>query len=355
MKCPTRRHRFTATPVSAGRVIRPYEIDERYVGVLQHLEPYHHFKYATIPWLHYLCRPDIEYSVFRKYLGYLREEPNRYVACPEQQLASPNVPYKTLVYQIAERGLTLLRDRGFASDTSTSQTAGGKKSKRSRGFAGHRAHSYYHEIIVDLGYYAPLRHLVRTDASLRLVEFAQLRTHVNVPLATRTALDPLLVHLKDASMRFDGTPHVIVRTREDGSRRAVGIPGIQVDRGTETFDLVERHLRHALEYVEERLHERLWAFDNCLIPFLFTKVARQARAMAYLTELRAQCPFILFKTVPDIGLLPHFPNPRHYDPAYRYGDDEWRPPPSIHLFTTPWQRAGCTEFCLNTFKESSSS
>jgi len=71
MKTATRRHRSTAAPVNQARVIRPYEIDERYIEVLQCLEPYHQFKYATIPWLHYLTGPKVEYSVFRKYLGYL--------------------------------------------------------------------------------------------------------------------------------------------------------------------------------------------------------------------------------------------------------------------------------------------
>jgi hypothetical protein len=38
--------------------------------VLRRLEPYHHFKFATIPWLYYLSDFPAEYSVFRKYLGY---------------------------------------------------------------------------------------------------------------------------------------------------------------------------------------------------------------------------------------------------------------------------------------------
>ena len=297
-----------------------------------------------------MCRPDVEYSVFRKYLGYLRQAPNRYIRCPEQQIASPNVPYKTLVYELAERGVSLLRDRGLMSEPN-SLDAAAKKSKRYNAFALHRAHSYYHEIIVDLGYFAPLRHLVRSDMALRLVDFAQLLAHANVPHATRTSRDALLVTLKHGQTRFDGTPHVIIRSRPHGAPLSIGIPGIQVDRGTETFERVEAHVRNAIEYIAERNHERLWGFDNCMIPFLFTSEARKARAIAFVERERGAFPFLIFKTAPDLGLLHHFPKPEHYDPAHRYGDDEPKPPASIHVFTTPWQRAGFPNFCLNTFEE----
>ena len=351
MKEPTRRHRTTSTPVGSSRIIRPYEFDERYLSVLAHLDPERAFKYATIPWLHWLCRPDVEYSVFRKYLGYLRQAPNRYIRCPEQQSASPNVPYKTLVYELAPRGVALLRDRGLIKDRISPLDETDKGAKRRRSPAAHRAHSYYHEIIVDLSYFAPLRHLVRSAPELQLVDFAHLLNHSNVPKSTRDASDPLLVTLKSGQTRFDGTPHLILRRRPRASPLTIGIPGIEVDRGTEVFDRVEAHLRNAIEYIEDRHHERIWGFDNCMIPFLFTSEARKARALAFVERTRGRFPFLLFKTVPDIGLLHYFPKPRHYDPAYRYEEGEPKPPAAIHVFTTPWQRAGFPDFSLNTFED----
>lgn len=87
--------------------------------------------------------------------------------------------------------------------------------RRNRAFAYHRAHSYYHEIIVDLGYHLPLRYMVASDPALRLVDLAHLLQHANVPAATRQSQDPLLIALRDAEMRFDGTPHVIARKAPD--------------------------------------------------------------------------------------------------------------------------------------------
>src|SRR6266478_8131149 len=113
MQSPTRRHRSSNIPARLPRTIHSHEIDERYIEVLRLLEPYYHFKYVTIPWLHYLSKIPVEYSVFRKYLGYLRESPNNYLVCPEQQNASPNVDRKTLVYELGERGLNELIRRGL--------------------------------------------------------------------------------------------------------------------------------------------------------------------------------------------------------------------------------------------------
>jgi hypothetical protein len=273
----------------------------------------------------------------------MRSTPNRYIGCPEQQLASPNVDRKTLVYELRERGLNALSERAIIPKrTSPDPGAKPSRSQRNHAFALHRSNSYYHEVIVDLGYHAPLRYLADHDPALRLIGFAQLLEHQNVPAATRQSKDPLLIQLKNAQLRFDGTPHVIVRQRADGVF-ALGIPGIQVDRGTESFDQIQRYIQHAIEFVEDRHYERHWGFDNCVIPFLFTKKLRKNRALQYVRAERSRCPFLLFQTVPDYGLLRHFPRPEHYDPAYHYQDGEVRHP--------EWQRAGCPDFFLNTFDE----
>ena len=129
-------------------------------------------------------------------------------------------------------------------------------------------------MIVDLGYHLPLRYLTDNDPALRLIDFAQLLEHPNVPLATRQSKDPLLIPLKHDAVRFDGTPHVIVRERPDGVSLALGIPGIQVDR-TDSFEQIEKHILHAIEFIEDRHYERHWGFDNCVIPFLFTKEVQE--------------------------------------------------------------------------------
>src|SRR5262245_30103190 len=202
MDAPTRRHRLSDKPIGKPRTIEPHEIDERYLEVLKLLEPYHYFKYLTIPWLHYLTGLGVEYSVFRKYLGYLRQAPNRYMRCPEQQYASQNVPYKTLVYELAERGLNELINRGVVAKRYSPDPNGpARKSNRNHAFALHRSNSFLHEILVDCGFYGPLRHLVRGNPSLRLIDFPSLLAHRNLPEATRAMNDPLLIQLKADQLR----------------------------------------------------------------------------------------------------------------------------------------------------------
>jgi hypothetical protein len=347
-----RRHRSSNIPVRPQRTIDPHEIDERYIAVLQLLEPYYQFKYVTIPWLHYLSNIPVEHSVFRKYLGYLRQSPNNYIVCPEQQNASPNVDRKTLVYELGERGLNELIRRGLVSKRhSPKRERATLKTIRNSSFALHRSSFYYHEVIVDLGYFAPLHQCIRSDPSLRLLDFAQLVQHPNVPQRTREARDPLLIQLKDTQLRFDGTPHLIIRKRPAEPALTIGIPGIQVDRGSESLQQVAKHLRNAIEFIEDRHFEHHWGFDNCLIPFLFTSATRKDRAMEFVRQERGQCGFLLFQTIPDIGLLRHFPRPEHYAPDYQYIDGEPSHPSNIRIFTNPWERVGCADFYLSTFSE----
>jgi hypothetical protein len=321
--------------------------------VLRLLEPYHRFKYLTIPWLHYLSNIQVEYSVFRKYLGYLREAPNRYLICPEQQNASPNVDRKTLVYQLGERGLSELIHRGLATKRHSPNSGQSPlRSKRAFAFAQHRSNSYYHEILVDLGYFAPLHQFVRANSSFRLLGFDQLMKHSNVPQRTRDAQDPLLIQLKDSQLRFDGTPHLLIRKSTE--TLTIGIPGVQIDRGTETVRQVERHLLHAIEFIETRLFESHWGFDNCVIPFLFTNEARKERAMEFVRQERGQSAFLLFQSIPDIGLVRHFPRPEHYASDYTRTSEGPVHPPIIRIFTNSWQRVGCPDFYLSTFSEKSS-
>src|SRR5260370_10222573 len=225
MQTPTRRHRSSSTPVRSQRTISPYEVDERYIEVLRILEPYYHYKYATIPWLHYLSNVRVEYSVFRKYLGYLRQAPNHYLDCPEKQNASPHVDRKTLVYQLGERGLNELIRRGLVPKRySPNAEQRPLKATRNFSFALHRSNSYYHEIIVDLGYFAPLHHFVRSNPHLRLLDFSKLMQHPNVPQSTREAKDPLLIQLKESQLRLNGTPHLLIHNRQNQPPLTDGSP-----------------------------------------------------------------------------------------------------------------------------------
>jgi len=188
----------------------------------------------------------------------------------------------------------------------------------------------------------------------RVFGLARLPRHIAMDDELREAKDPLLIQLKCDQLRFDGTPHLIIRKRADGVSLPLGIPGIQVDRGTESFQQVEKHLVHAIEFVEGKHSERHWGFDSSVIPFLFTHEARKSRAMQFVRQERGKCSFLLFQTIPDLGLLHHFPRPEHYDRNYQYKEGEPVLPANIHIFANPWQRVGHSDFYVNTFDEKGS-
>jgi hypothetical protein len=73
--------------------------------------------------------------------------------------------------------------------------------------------------------------------------------------------------------------------------------------------------------------------------------------MQFIRSERGTCSFLLFQTIPDLGLLRHFPRPEHYDRNYQYIEGEPVHPDNIHIFTNPWQRVGHPDFYLNTFDE----
>jgi hypothetical protein len=221
------------------------------------------------------------------------------IVCPEQQNASPN-DRKTLVYQLGERGLSELIRRDIVPRKHSPKSERSlSKPNRAFAFAEHRSNSYYHEMIVDLGYFAPLHHFIRSNPDFRLLDFVQLMQHPNVPQKTRDAQDPLLIQLKETRLRFDGTPHLLIRKHSHEPTLTIGIPGIQVDRGTESFRQVANHLLSAIEFMESRLFESHWGFDNCVIPFLFTSDVRMQRAMEFVRQERGRCMFLLFQSVPD--------------------------------------------------------
>ena len=66
--------------------------------------------------------------------------------------------------------------------------------------------------------------------------------------------------------------------------------------------------------------------------------------MEFVRQERGRCAFLLFQSVPDIGLLRHFPRPEHYAPDYKYTEGEAVHSTNIRIFTDPWQCVGYPDF-----------
>jgi hypothetical protein len=73
--------------------------------------------------------------------------------------------------------------------------------------------------------------------------------------------------------------------------------------------------------------------------------------MELVRKERGKCAFLLFQTIPDIGLLRYFPRQEHYALDHQYKDRDPVHPSSIRIFSNPWQRVGHPDFYLSTFSE----
>lgn len=307
--------------------------DERTLHILDLLHPYWNFKYLTMKWLHAFIGGNED--AFKRKLRKLWDA--GLVDRPPQQKFSPNSNYKHLVYEITKKGLALLeKKRGIPAPA-----------------AVHRSHWYEHEILVDLGFYAPLRYAVMKDPKLKLhtardllngasftIRTQQGTQRLAVPNPTRFSDDPFLIKLKDGrKVRFDGTPFVLERELSDGSTSFIFVPGIEADRNTEglknvkpkdaTRTTLTGHLDEIMDFFGERGFLKHYGFNMMMVPIITTNETHTKNAKRHVEDTITACRYMLFKTLPDIAMEPHFPAP----------SDEY--------VIQPWSRVGQPPFTFD--------
>ncbi len=302
---------------------RTTRVTDRQRQLFDLLDPHFHFKYLTSKWAHEFVGGNEQ--AFKFTLRNLFDA--GYLDRPKQQKYSPNSNYKHLVYERTEK--------------TARAVSGGAPSER---MLVHRSNSYAHELIVDLGFSAPLWYAAAHDPALKLytakdliagsafdINSANGIQRIMVPKVTRENPDPFLIHLKNNdAMRFDGTPFVLERKMAHGSASLIFVPGIEVDRDTEGFSsrnpkdplrsTLSKHLLQIMDFFAERGFQRHFGFPMMMVPIITTNATRMQSAMAFVEKEIGACRYLLFKTLPDLALESHFPAP------------------SGEFFTSPWLR-----------------
>lgn len=334
-----RRRRDTRTPCEVG--LRLTQRQRRILGLL---DPHLGFKYLTSRWLHTFVGGNED--AFKRTLRRLFDA--GYLDRPIQQRATPNANYKHIVYAQTAKAAALLD----APDLAT-----------------HRSGSFAHELLVDLGVYAPLRFAVAQDQALvlfdarQLLDGAEFRLRTNsvehtafariqkfgdqehfetltVPVSTRTSADPFRITLRNGdTMRFDGTPFVLQRRMPDASTSSIFVPGVEVDRGTENLGNVAAkdrfrttltgHLDQIIAWFRERGFRDHYGMRMMMVPIITTSERRMQSAMKYVQDAVGPCRYLLFKTARDLVSLEHFPEP------------------SADMFVSPWNRVGFEPFAFD--------
>lgn len=222
------------------------------------------------------------------------------------------------VYALAEKGRTVLADRGLA--------------RPSIGLTNQADHDLGAAFIV-----ASMKLGVMADPTLSWITPQQIVAHEYCPQETRVSDNPFAIPVRymhrdryvEMVRSHDWWPFGI----QSGGRKIL-FAGIEYDRNTEGLESanaerpsIERHLRTVLAMLESG-YEAHFGTSKFFVLFVFDKVERMQQAMELLmkyTDYKGS-KHILFKHMPDWDITQEFPKA------------------DGHMLTEPWHRVGHDDF-----------
>jgi len=284
------------------------------------LLPLARYRYLPVDYLHALSGGSLEYLVNR--LGLLARKPNSYVARPQQQRANASANCRRQIYELADRGIRLMHERGLNCQRTRTPS------------------NFAHELMTcqlmasfELG---------GRETTNRLITWTDILQSRSLPDATRTLQKPLQIPVSvtidgtsiSTHVIADGTPFGIARVSFDEPAYFF-CPGVEADCGTEPIDasdfqrssLYKKFLFY-LAIDAQGIYQSHFGFPNLYVPIITTNAARMSSMMRLLERITggAGSKNILFKT------FPAFTSPGK------------PPPPSGHMLTEDWQRVGHPPF-----------
>lgn len=314
-----RNSRWDDTPVldSAGDP-RSACITERDIEGI--FKPLSRYRYLPADYIHRFAGGSLDYLINR--LNLLCRQPNRYVIRPQQQRANAAANYRRLIYELGEKGWTVLQELGGIS-------------QRPRAAANFAHELMTAQLMASFEFGA-------RETGTRLIAWPDILKSRSLPEETRASPTPTRIPVTVAfngattatHVIADGTPFGIARSTDD-SPAYFFCPGIEADCGTEPIDtsdfqrssLYKKFVLY-LGIEQQGIYRSHFGFPNLYVPFVTTNATRLASMMKLLERLTAGAgsKTILFKTFPAFT---SFEKPR---------------PPSGHILTEPWQRVGYPDF-----------
>lgn len=281
--------------------------------------PLARYRYLPADYLHALGGGSLDYLVSR--LALLARKPNCYIARPHQQRANASANCRRQIYELAEKGIRLMHERGLIYQRSPAKT-------------------FVHELMTcqvlasfELG---------ARESGSRLITWSDILQSRSLPDATREAAKPYQIPVTTTidgatiatQIIADGAPFGVARSAV-GQSAYFFCPGIEADCGTEPINAsdfqrssIYKKFVLYLAIEAQQIYHSHFGFPNLYIPIVTTNAARLGSMMKLLDRLTrgAGSKMILFKTFPA---LTSFEKP---------------PPPSGHMLTEHWQRVGYPPF-----------
>jgi hypothetical protein len=315
----SRTSRWADTPVldKAGRP-KVAVITERDIKGI--FEPLTRYRYLPADYLHALGGGSFDYLINRLML--LARRPNSYVARPLQQRASASANCRYLVYELAEKGLRVMHERGSTRERTRTPA------------------NFAHELMTcqlmasfELG--------IR-ETGARLIAWPEILQSRNLPETTRRSPKPYSIPV---TVTIDGQVHATHAAADGepfGIARSLGketayffCPGVEADCRTEPIDASDfqrssifKKFVLYLAIEAQAVYRSHFGFPNLYVPFVTTNTARLSSMMRLLECMTdgAGSKHLLFKTFPA------------------FTSAERPTAPSGHMLTEDWQRVGHPPF-----------
>ena len=217
---PLRRNsRWTRTPVvDEGQAVVAYPT-ERDIEIFKLLAQY---RYLPSDYIHAFIGGNLKALTRR--LNLLSRKPNLYLARPHQQRESASANHRPLIYELDERGIRVLRERGAVLPPKSYH----------RNFA--------HELMVA-EITASIELGTREHRHVRLISWPEILAAEHTPRSTRESPSAASIPVKFAMRAEQHTVNLTADAQPFGLERMIGgkrtylfFPGIEADCGTEPLD-----------------------------------------------------------------------------------------------------------------------
>lgn len=259
------------------------------------LKPLARHRYLPVDYLHAFAGGSLDYLTDR--LALLSRRPNSYLARPTRQRDNAAANHRRLIYELADRGVWLLRERGILVER------GGPPA------------NFRHELMASL-IMASFEFGCRQTNS-RLIGWDDILDSRSLPESTRLSSKPWAIPVSatidgsrlETHVVADGHPFGIER-HIDGRRSYIFCPGIEADCGTEPIRasdfarssiLKKFALYRAIE--DQGVYRAHFGFPNLYVPIVTANAARLASMMRLLDRMTggAGSKIFLFKACPGFS------------------------------------------------------